>query len=98
MTRTDAEKAPTKEQIENERKKLLEMKPKIRQYSAFGDNHYAAIMATLRILDGRDTAEDYEDAPDNVRDEAAMAEAWMRGEKNPDYESPTISWQSLVRE
>lgn len=88
---------PTKEQIRQERIKLLEIMPKVRRFSAFGDDHHAAIKATLRVLDGRDSSEDYEDAPDNVRDEVYNAEQWMNGEADPEYGSPTESWSSLLQ-
>lgn len=89
---------PTKEQIEAERGKLLEMMPNVRRFSSFGDDHHEAIKACMRILDGRDTPDDYDDASDNVRDEAWAVQAWMNGEGDPDYISPSDNWKQLATE
>lgn len=44
-------KKPTNKEIAAEAKKLDEMKPKVRRFSMFGDDNWAAIEAQIRVLE-----------------------------------------------
>lgn len=71
----------TAEQIEAEISELKEMKPRVVEESAFGDNNHDAIEAQIQTLENRWTEDDVEDETendeDNVRDAARDAAQWM---------------------
>jgi len=92
----------TTEEIKNEIEKLATMKPNVRHYSAFGDDHHAAIQAQIEVLENRmdnddvyDTFgdEDSDDFRQNVLDQADYAARWMRDEEDA---APSEDWQGLV--
>lgn len=97
-------KKPTPEQIDAEIKALREMKPRVRQRSAFGDNHHDAIECQITVLEKRMTesaiydrnegaAEDEEFYAENERDAALDACRWMNGEEKT---KPSEGWKELV--
>jgi hypothetical protein len=74
---------PTKEQIQEEIKKLNEIKSKVVQRTLFGDDNIAAINAEIRVLEeNMDEDEIYEtfseeEGRDHERDAALCALAWL---------------------
>jgi hypothetical protein len=87
----------SKEEVQKEIETLREMKPKVRQFSAFGDDHHAAIDAQIEVLqeglDDCDVYERFEEDASNILDEAIHALEWMSGEKD---EAPSVDWKDLV--
>lgn len=89
----------TTEEIKKEIAALTKMKPNVRKYSVFGDNHHDSIDAQIRVLEGKmDEDEVYEtnddeEWKDNVRDAALEAAQWLDGEVD---EAPSEDWQSLL--
>jgi hypothetical protein len=91
------EKGPkTDEQIDAEIKKLRTMKPTVRHFSMFGDDHWAHIDVQIEVLEGRMDDSEIGDNYDDDDDNSAAHEAvqWMRGEAEEDLAE---SWKSLVR-
>jgi hypothetical protein len=96
---------PTDKQIKTEIAKLEKMKPRVRHYSGFGDDHHAAIDAQLEVLKDNLSDEEIEWRMDsdmtaeeelwkeNQRDAALEARNWLEGEEKI---SPTKNWASLV--
>lgn len=81
---------PNPEEIKAEIEKLRDLKPRIRQYSAFGDDNHAAIGAEILVLEGRL----FEDCEHNL-DAALAARSWLDGyEETP----PSEGWESLVQD
>lgn len=97
-------KKPTEKQIKAEIEKLKKMKPNVRPYSMFGDDHHRAIEAEIVVLEERLTEPDdvrdrFEFAPENVRDHAEIAAQWLQGEYEGFDEKdkcPSDSWKSLL--
>lgn len=87
----------TKEQIEQEVKKLEEIKPKVRQFSVFGDDNHAAIEVQIAVLKGElnenGIFNKYEDN-DHLRDNGLEALAWMQEES--EVESLAEEWATLT--
>ena len=92
-------KRPTQAAIDKEIATLVEMKPKVRKFSAFGDNHHEAIDAQLEVIRQEVQEEDfddsYEDDADHVRDAAQRALDWMQGITE---ETPSDEWKDLIQE
>lgn len=92
-------KAPTEAQIKAEAIKLTKMRPKVRHFTAFGDNNRDAIEAQIAVLDGNLTIDEIEDKKEegdwseNQRESATYARYWMDGDE-PD--SPSSGWAPLV--
>lgn len=95
-------KRPTQKQIDKEIKSLTEMKPNVRHFRGFGDDHHTAIDAQIDVLTNHMTdseifdrygAEDT-DGPQNVQDAALDARSWLDGNRQG-----TLSeeWQELVQ-
>lgn len=87
-------------EVEAEAQKLIEMKPRVRQQTAFGDDNHAAIEAQIDVLQ-RLVSEDaiYEMYPDDeadahTRDAAMQAYEWKMGREE---EAPSDSWAPLAR-
>ena len=92
----------TANQIQAEADTLELMKPKVRKFSGFGDNHHNAIDAQIAVLRddlsedqiydsyGDNTADEFEQ---NVLDEALFARQWMDGEEE---NAPSVEWKDLV--
>lgn len=95
-------KEPTDKQVKAEIENLKELKPKIQQYSMFGDDNHKHLDAQVQVLQKRMTEEQvYEkfedsDNPDSTSDivsNARDAAMWLIGEE----EAPSKGWQSLVK-
>jgi hypothetical protein len=86
----------TDEEIDAEVATLREMKPRVRRFSGFGDDHHAAIELQILVLEERmDTDEindQYEDADEN--NHAYECVQWMEGDVE---EAPSAGWKELVR-
>lgn len=96
-------KRPSAEQIRTEIATLFELKPNVRQYSGFGDDHHAAIEAQVSVLEQSMTTDDVydsfgdeaaDDFAQNVLDEALRAADWLEGETD---EAPSVGWQDLAQ-
>jgi hypothetical protein len=79
-------KIPTARQIAAEITALQEIIPRVRRFSVFNDDHHAAIIAQIRVLQRNDSEDDVEqsaeteDWPENVRSSAMSAAQWLQGE------------------
>lgn len=93
----------TREEVEAEIAKLRGMKERVRRFSAFGDDNWAAIDAQVAVLDrnmneaniyAKWSGDDDEDDGSNpIIDSALDARAWRDGE----YEEPCSSgWEPLM--
>lgn len=87
----------TNEEIQAEIDKLTTMKPNVRHYSAFNDDHHAAIDVQITVLEKRmdmgEVSDRYGDEEMNIWDAAQEAAEWMNGEGEI---IPSEEWQSLV--
>lgn len=87
----------SKEEVQKEAETLREMKPKVRQFSAFGDDHHAAIDAQIEVLQeglsDDDVYERFEEDAQNIFDEAMQAFEWMSGENDV---APSVGWAELL--
>ncbi len=87
-----------KEEIKKEAETLREMKPRVRQFSAFGDDHHAAIDAQIEVLEmglnDDDVYDRFEDEGQNVLDEALHAYEWLTGENE---NAPSVGWAELAK-
>ena len=101
-------KLQTKSEIKKQIKWLETNKTKVRHHTVFGDDHWDAIEAQLRVLREEMSEEDIFDKfqlaknPDdegdniveeNVQSAALEARRWMDGEEET---SPIENWKSLV--
>jgi hypothetical protein len=90
----------TQKEIQGEIKKLEEMKPRVRRFSGFCDDHHAAIDAQLEVLNCEVEGEDFEDQIDSGnwtehdRDNAQRALDWM--ERTTDDPAPSEEWTELL--
>jgi len=84
------------EEITAEIKKLSTMKPTVRRFSGFGDDHHAAIEAQIEVLQSELSEDDIFANWDeqNVRDGAVEALFWMKGEEDT---APSTNWEDLVQ-
>lgn len=91
----------TDEEITAEIAALTAMKPTVLRFSKFHDDHHAAIDAQIEVLtqrmDSDAVAAAFDEAADNVREEALDAHDWMHGLQGNDMLQPSVNWQSLVR-
>ena len=87
----------TRDEIRNEIATLREMKPRVRQFTHFGDNNHLAIETQIDVLTdwldgvGEDEITDaaYEER-DNIRDAMMEALSWATGEWDKlDYDTPS---------
>lgn len=93
-------------EIEAEIAALTAMKPNVRQFSAFGDDHHQAIDAQIETLTNRLNVDQVHDGygedamadefSQNELDAALEASDWMLG-LAADDEPPSAGWQSLVK-
>ncbi len=90
---------PTREQVQEEIKKLQEMKPKVQRTTLFGDNNHAAIDADIDVLKHDLSTDDIYDAYEDmhVADSALYARAWLDGDEDEPPSGPEC-WGGLVRE
>lgn len=76
------------------------MKPRVRHYSKFGDNHHASIEAQIEVLTERldeDTIYDKQsdgDWNENTVGCALEARRWLDGEEDS---PPSEGWKGLVQ-
>jgi hypothetical protein len=97
----------TNEQIGAEVAKLEILKPQVRRYNVFGEDHYHAIDAQIAVLSdeymyideiydtyGDEEADEFEQ---NVLDAAIEACDWRDGSLAED-EAPNVGWSELVEE
>lgn len=91
----------TDKEIEDEIATLIKIKPTVRHYSGFGDDHHASIDSQIKALTERMDEDDVcnewpeeqgEDA--RLRDSAMEVVNWMNG-----YEeiSPVKNWSPLIQ-
>lgn len=87
-------KRPTTKDIIAEIAALTEMKPRVRRFSAFGDDNHNAIDAQLQVLEDRMTDDDILDHfVDNALDEAMNARRWLDGDSEDG--PPSAGWKEL---
>ncbi len=88
---------PTNEQVQEEIKKLKDMRPNVRRYTGFGDDNHAAIEVQIRVLEqglGSNAIYDRWDMELHLVSSALEAHYWTeQGD-----EAPSEAWGDLVRE
>lgn len=90
----------TQKEIQAEIKKLEEMEPRVRRFTAFGDDNHAAIDAQLEVLKGDVEGEEFEDKiesgewTEHDRDNAQQALDWL--EERPEQHAPSEDWTELL--
>jgi hypothetical protein len=90
----------TQEETNEEINRLREMQPKVRRYTAFGDDNHEAIEAEIQALEENATEEEtYDWEKDGEFSQHACESArsvilWRDGEED---ESPSESWEPLVK-
>ena len=87
-----------KKEIDIEIQKLEKMKPRVRQFTVFGDDNHKAIDAQIKVLrhgkTEREVYEEYEDvASEAVLESAAFAAKWAEGKED---EAPSKDWAPLI--
>jgi len=97
----------TASEIRDEVKALTEIKPKVRRYTVFGDDNWAAIDRQIEALVDEWTDNDVRDLRDDLTEHefqsAREAIDWANGDYD-EYEEdgeivdrPSLSWKSLVQ-
>jgi len=89
------DKRKTEKQVSDEIKKLRDMKPNVRRFTAFGDDNWRRIEVQIAVLERNMDENDigiYTDPDENSQ--AYDAIQWREGEID---ESPSDGWKSLVR-
>lgn len=87
--------------IKAEMELLIRMKPKVRHYTAFGDDNRDKIQAQIDVLAGlkhsHDFYDDYEDDDEatEIVFAAMEAEQWVEGSEP---EAPSKGWEHLLTE
>ena len=86
---------PTKKTIEKTLKRLKKIQPKVRHYSAFGDDNHAAIFAQIAVLEGT-APDEYNRAgiEMEIYEAAVQAQEWLDGEVE---ENLADDWEALVQ-
>ena len=95
---------PTEAEVAAEIAKLKAMKPRVRQFSHFGDDNWAAIDAQVAVLERRMSeanifaewgeGDDVDDDGTNpIIDSAMDALAWAKGD---DDEPCSVGWEPLL--
>ncbi len=88
---------PTQEQVKTEIETLEDMKPKVKRFTAFGDDNHAAIDAQIDVLknglNAGDITGQYEG---EIFLHANEACTWLKGEYNCDTLSE--EWEGFVQE
>lgn len=89
---------PTTAQIAEEISTLQSMRPNVRHYSVFEDDHHAAIDAQIHTLineyDEDDVFEEFAGDASNVVDSAIEAVRWLNGESESG--KPSDGWKELL--
>ena len=93
-------KKQTDKLVNAEIAKLKKMKPKIRRYTAFGDDNWEKVDAEIRVLEKRMDQDDVDEHWDGENDRdrelhssACDAVEWLEGGS---VASPSSEWESLV--
>ena len=92
----------TDKEIQEEIKKLTELKSKVRRYTAFGDDNHVAIGTQIDVLVDRLSEDEiYRIAEEDgwsqrERDSALEAAVWLSGEQEQLADDPE-GWLSIVR-
>jgi len=91
-------KPKSQKAVEKEIKALKEMKPFVRQFTAFGDNNHDKIDGQIKALeemgDEEEADDEWVDEADNeIRMNACDAIRWKNGED--DGAQPSRNWASL---
>ena len=69
----------TAEEIKRQVAGLTAMKSTLPEFSMFGDPNWEAIDAQIEVLEGRETADEYEYEHEYVFDQAEQAAEWLAG-------------------
>jgi hypothetical protein len=88
---------PTPKQVQAEIEKLEEIKPRVRRYSMFGDDHHASIEAQIDVLRknlDNDAIYDSFDGKESILDNAIQAQQWRDGESEEG--APSVGWAELA--
>lgn len=89
---------PTRDEIDAEIKKLEGYRSRVLSHSAFGECHTDAVEAQIEVLkrglDEDDVEDEYEDAADNVRENAGYAARWL--EDDVEDGNPSEGWVNLL--
>jgi hypothetical protein len=85
----------TEAEIKAEIAALQEIKPKVRRYSAFGDDHHAAIDLQIHVLELDLDWSDIEEYAGEEYDAASETIQWREGSAT---ESLVENWRPLVKE
>jgi hypothetical protein len=96
-TKAPKRKGPkTEEEIDAEVAALREMKPRVRRFSMFGDDHHKAIDLQIEVLEERMDEDQIDDLfeGDDENSHAREAVQWMAGETE---NAPSVDWKELVR-
>lgn len=84
----------SQEEISAEVEKLKSIQPKVRAYSAFGDNNRSAISAQIDVLEHHWDEEDTDELEtDHERTNALDAIYWRNGDEEI---SPSEGWAELI--
>lgn len=96
-------KIPTEKEIQKEIKVLTEMKPKVRRWTYFGDDNWAAIEAQIDVLTRNLSEDDVCDEYDEENEEEGKTEyskesalhacQWLTGEEK---DPPSKGWKVLI--
>ena len=94
----------TQDEINTEIELLKAIKPKVRRFTAFGDDNWKSIDAQIITLERKfdeDAIYDRYDDPNTLND-ALLAHNWMRGLPIEDFDGEIVhvadTWKDLVRE
>ena len=91
----------SEKEIDAEIGKLEEMKPKVRHYTAFGDDNWAAVEVQIEALEKRMTDDACfdrwpNDASVEERNAAREASEWLYDETG-EVEAPSTEWEPLTK-
>lgn len=91
-------KRKTEKQVKEEVAKLIEMKPFVREFTAFGDSNHERIDCEIRALkEDMDEDKTYDEWPEDEadmekRNAAQYVIQWRDGDED---EAPSKGWESL---
>jgi hypothetical protein len=93
-------KTPTPHQIKKEIAGLKAIKPKIRQFSFFGDDNHASIDAQINVLEDNMDDDQIDDLYDpeenyNLNESARHAREWLDGKFEGD--GLVKDWEPLIK-
>jgi hypothetical protein len=94
---------PSKEEINNEIKALIELKPKVRKFTTFGDDNHLALDASVNVLENELNEDAIYEIYGNIEnpeksqyivENAISTMQWMNGEG---IESPSKSFSTCIQ-